>query len=108
MNLLKTNVTKNSNKIESFFTKTTIFTDFCLKAFDSDADLSNHEKSVELLKLWKSFLIMKKVYSISSIAGSPLKEKLHINKDLEIGDVYIMINNNAYQFLNDVKSSDLK
>jgi len=105
LNQLKSNISKNSVKIDQFFEYDSIFVEFCKKAFNSDSDLSKHEKSEQLMKFWQSFLLAPKIIKTQS---GLTKKGSTINKEYEVSSIYIQINEETFKFLNEVKSSDDK
>lgn len=102
LSILKSNYSENKARIQSFFETKTIFVDYCLRLFDNDQELKNHGQAKSLIGLWKSLLDTPKLIKQSS--GKKLKKSTIMDES----NIYITVNETAFNLLNNIKASDEK
>lgn len=102
---VKNHLDINKDKIQKFLGTKSLFTDYWKKVFDSDHDLSTDSRAKTLFILWATFIMMPKKAKEKDAKNV---YKMKLNKELEIGRIYIEVNEDAYKFLKSAKKNDEK
>ena len=94
------NYNKNKERIKSFFSSETIYSEFWIKIFNYDEDFKSHTQKEKLIDLWKSWLDVSKIFK--NTLGI-VKKNSTIKEE---SNIYTKINEDAYTLLKNIKASD--